>query len=106
MAFVDKRWILVGLTSYGEGCARANAPGIYTRVSTFVSTIQYVLDNPSAALSTSTTSTTMTTVNSVPNQVINSGDGHSDAHRQFHSFECFILISVLILFLLVKSNIL
>lgn len=103
MAFVDKRWILVGLTSYGEGCARANAPGVYTRVSTFVSTIQYVLDNPNAASSISTTSTT--TVGSVANQVIDSADGHSNAHRQFFSIECFVLISVLILFLLVESNI-
>lgn len=32
-------WIQVGIVSWGEGCARPNAPGIYTEVSTFASQI-------------------------------------------------------------------
>jgi secreted trypsin-like serine protease len=33
-------WIQVGITSWGNGCARPNFPGVYTEVSTFASAIQ------------------------------------------------------------------
>ncbi|WP_189171554.1 serine protease [Pilimelia anulata] len=34
------RWVLVGLTSWGVGCARANNPGHYARVSGFLTPIK------------------------------------------------------------------
>lgn len=33
-------WVQVGITSWGEGCARAGAPGVYTEVSTFATAIK------------------------------------------------------------------
>ena len=31
------RWYVAGIVSHGEGCARPNEPGAYTRVSLFLS---------------------------------------------------------------------
>ncbi|SCL67417.1 Trypsin [Micromonospora citrea] len=35
----NNAWIQVGITSWGNGCARPNYPGVYTQVSTFASAI-------------------------------------------------------------------
>lgn len=32
-------WIQVGIVSWGDGCARPDAPGVYSEVSTFASQI-------------------------------------------------------------------
>jgi secreted trypsin-like serine protease len=31
----SNQWVLVGLTSFGEGCARINNSGVYTRVAAY-----------------------------------------------------------------------
>jgi secreted trypsin-like serine protease len=36
---VNNAWIQVGITSWGEGCARPGKPGVYTEVSTFATAI-------------------------------------------------------------------
>ena len=48
MLFSDGQWILVGITSYGAGCAHADHPGVYTRVSYYKEWISCLLsDNTS-----------------------------------------------------------
>ena len=36
----DGRWTIVGLTSYGFGCARPNMPGVYARITSFLPMIE------------------------------------------------------------------
>lgn len=38
-------YVLVGITSFGRGCARPNTPGVYTRVSNYVDWIQETIQN-------------------------------------------------------------
>lgn len=32
----SQQWYVAGIVSHGDGCARKNEPGVYTRVSNFV----------------------------------------------------------------------
>jgi secreted trypsin-like serine protease len=41
----NNEWIQVGITSWGIGCARPRAPGVYTEVSTFASAINAAADS-------------------------------------------------------------
>jgi secreted trypsin-like serine protease len=48
MLFSNGQWILVGITSYGTGCALADHPGVYTRVSYYTQWIScFLSDNTS-----------------------------------------------------------
>lgn len=43
MLTYNQTWQIVGITSYGEGCARARKPGVYTRVSVYTDWINWVV---------------------------------------------------------------
>ena len=36
---LENQWFAAGIVSHGEGCARRDEPGVYTRVSRFVNWI-------------------------------------------------------------------
>ena len=47
MYTISQQWVLVGVTSYGKGCARANYAGVYTRVAAYQSWIATTSSNAS-----------------------------------------------------------
>jgi secreted trypsin-like serine protease len=48
--FSNNQWILVGITSYGTGCALADYPGVYARVSYYVDWISCFITNNTACI--------------------------------------------------------
>ena len=44
MAFINRRWVLAGITSNGHGCAKPGYPGLYTRVSYFIPFINDIIN--------------------------------------------------------------
>ena len=54
----DNKWILIGITSSGAGCARATDSGTYTRVAAFT---DWINSNTNGTVTTPTTSVTNTT---------------------------------------------
>jgi secreted trypsin-like serine protease len=63
MASVNGLWQLYGLTSYGYGCALAGSPGVYTRISYYVSWIKSNIQLPETTATTVTKELTTSTTN-------------------------------------------
>lgn len=71
MAFQNNRWVVAGITSNGIGCALADYSSIYTRVSSYVSYIQSVLDSSSSA--TTASAAAATTASAAAASTVHSG---------------------------------
>ncbi|UJR14625.1 hypothetical protein I4U23_001619 [Adineta vaga] len=65
MSFVNNRWILAGITSFGDGCAEEGKPGIYTRVSHFIPFINSLVSFPTTTTTTTVTSTISTVIGEI-----------------------------------------
>jgi hypothetical protein len=50
MMFSDQQWYLVGITSYGKGCALASHAGVYTRVPVYAQSIDCILKNDTTCI--------------------------------------------------------
>ncbi len=89
MMFVERQWQLVGVTSYGPGCALEGFSGIYTRIAYYHSYIEQIIN------SNHTNSSTTSAANigqSSPNVEHHSNTGSSNRILAFLIYLDFILI--------------
>ncbi|CAF2840636.1 unnamed protein product [Rotaria sp. Silwood2] len=52
MTFVNDRWVLAGIATSNLGCGKAGYPGVFTRVSSFISFINSNIDFPVTQITT------------------------------------------------------
>jgi secreted trypsin-like serine protease len=63
----SNQWVLVGITSYGEGCARPDYAGVYTRVAAYTSWIHsYISDSVTTLTSPTYVATSGTMQTTLP----------------------------------------
>ena len=59
----SNQWVVIGVTSYGYGCARASYAGIYTRVAYYQSWISSTMSGSTPTNPTSSSYTVSTSIN-------------------------------------------
>jgi secreted trypsin-like serine protease len=84
MLFSNGQWILVGITSYGTGCALADHPGVYTRVSYYDTWISCFLSENTSCIENTEYKKSLFLSNGVPISYKNI----------FHFFFCFVILKL------------
>ena len=82
--FSNTQWILVGITSYGTGCALADYPGVYARVSYYADWISCFVTNNTACVE-----------NTAFKQYVSSPTGLSIFYKNITVFSLCFLMSLL-----------
>ncbi len=88
MFTLSKQWVLVGLTSFGYGCAQPGYSGVYTRITIYLDWINLIINN---------TDNTLYPSSLVSNTPYEDDDLDWNSNRSFrHSifFYFFIIISI------------
>ncbi|XP_076817749.1 transmembrane protease serine 9-like [Clavelina lepadiformis] len=83
----EKTWYQIGITSFGNGCALPNYPGVYTRVSFFSNWIDEVILSKSEIPSTSTA--TPTTASPGDSSTISTGSSSTTDITTYNRLLCY-----------------
>ena len=90
----NNQWILVGLTSYGRGCAHSDYSGVYTRIAAYE---DWINSNMNGGASNSSSSTSVI--------LIFYADNNFDDHKgsTFITCKCYINMDIQYFLLLCSS---
>ncbi|XP_069100361.1 serine protease 27-like [Pleurodeles waltl] len=88
----DGTWLLAGISSFGEGCALANRPGVYSRIPAYIDWIKQIVPE----ISSTTMNLNITATSVVRQNFVSVARVSSDAHLPTISLALVTIASVLL----------